>query len=235
MNPEAPRQSDAPPVIVEASERIAVIRFNRPAERNALSIVTLEALDAELSALIQRADIAAIIFTGTDGLFASGADIGELALLTPTTAREFARRGQHIFQKIDGAAQLTIAAISGYCMGGALDLALACNVRVASPGAVFAHPGARLGTITGWGGTQRLARRIGAARALEMFTTAKRVRGEEAFEMGLVDSISDDRVRPRHRNRDARATRAGHFLRKRAIPCWQSSVMRAMVLTSTPD
>ena len=104
---------------------------------------------------------------------------------------EFARRGQRLFQKIGAAPQLTIAAINGYCMGGGLDLALACRLRYASPDAIFAHPGARLGIITGWGGTQRLPRLVGAARALEILTTAKRVTSGEALEMGLVNGISE--------------------------------------------
>jgi enoyl-CoA hydratase len=141
--------------------------------------------------LITRADLSAIIFTGTGDVFASGANIRELRALTPATAVEFAQRGQRLFQKIADATQLTIAAVNGYCMGGGLDLALACRLRYASPDAVFAHPGARLGIITGWGGTQRLPRLIGAARALEMFVTAKRVTSSEAIEMGLVSEIGD--------------------------------------------
>jgi enoyl-CoA hydratase/carnithine racemase len=77
-------------------------------------------------------------------------------------------------------------------MGGGLDLALACRVRVASPAAVFAHPGVRLGIITGWGGTQRLPRLVGAARAIEMFTTARRVNASEALEIGLVSHVHSD-------------------------------------------
>lgn len=168
-----------------------IVRLNRPEERNALSIATLEEFDSVVSTLITRADIRAIIFTGTGDVFASGANIRELRALTPATAQEFALRGQRIFQKIADAPQLTIAAVNGYCMGGGLDLALACDLRCASPDAIFAHPGARLGIITGWGGTQRLPRLVGAARALEMFATAKRVTSSEAFEMGLVSMIGD--------------------------------------------
>ena len=167
-------------VIVEARASIGIIRLNRPAERNPLSVATLEELDSAISTLIIREDISAIIFTGTGDVFASGADIRELATLTQVAARDFAARGQSVFQKIADARQLTIAAINGYCMGGGLDLALACDLRCASPDAVFAHPGARLGIITGWGGTQRLPRLIGAARAFEMFATAKRVDCREA-------------------------------------------------------
>jgi enoyl-CoA hydratase len=178
-------------VIVEAHSAFAILRINRPAERNSLSVATLEELDRAVSSLIARTDINAIILTGTNDVFASGADIRELRALTPATAREFATRGQRLFQKIADAKHLTIAAINGYCMGGGLDLALACDLRCASPDAIFAHPGARLGIITGWGGTQRLPRLIGTARALEMFVSAKRVTADEAYEMGLVSRTGE--------------------------------------------
>ncbi len=178
-------------VIVEARSPVVIIRLNRPAERNPLSIATLNQLDAAVSALVERADIKAIIFTGADDVFASGANIRELRTLTPATAGEFARRGRILFEKIASAAQLTIAAINGYCMGGGLDLALACDLRYASSHAVFAHPGARLGIITGWGGTQRLPRLIGMHRALEFLLTARRMTSSEALEIGLVNRISD--------------------------------------------
>ncbi|HEV2704902.1 MAG TPA: enoyl-CoA hydratase/isomerase family protein [Pyrinomonadaceae bacterium] len=181
-----------PPVIVEEhGDGLSVVRLNRPAQRNPLSVSTLELLDAIVSALISRAETHAIIFTGTADVFASGADIRELSALTPATAREFAARGQRLFRKISDARLLTVAAVNGYCMGGGLDLALSCHLRVASSGAVFAHPGARLGIITGWGGTQRLTRLVGSARAVEMFTTARRVGAPEAFEMGLVERLAD--------------------------------------------
>lgn len=178
-------------VVVETRHSFAIVRFNRPAERNPLSIATLEELERTVSALTTRTEINAIIFTGTSDVFASGANIRELRTLTPVRAKEFSKRGQRLFQKIADAPQLTVAAVNGYCMGGALDLALACAVRCASSNAVFAHPGARLGIITGWGGTQRLSRLIGAARALEMFTTAKRVGSLEAVEIGLVSKIGE--------------------------------------------
>jgi enoyl-CoA hydratase len=178
-------------IIVEARASINIVRLNRPAERNSLSIATLEELDLIVSSLTARTDFHAIIFTGTNDVFASGADLRELSTLTPALAGEFAMRGQRLFQKIADATQLTIAAINGYCMGGGLDLALACDVRCASPEAVFAHPGARRGIITGWGGTQRLPRLIGTARALDMFTTARRVDCREAYEIGLVSKVGE--------------------------------------------
>jgi enoyl-CoA hydratase/carnithine racemase len=145
-----------------------------------------------VSGLRAREGITAMVFTGSEGVFASGADIRELSELTQETAHAFALRGQRLMRLISEAPQTTLAAIDGYCMGGGLDLALACDVRCASPGAVFAHPGARLGIITGWGGTQRLPLLVGASRAAELFMTAGRVSGGEAFEMGLVDYLSEN-------------------------------------------
>jgi enoyl-CoA hydratase len=178
-------------LIVEERGSHVIIRLNRPAERNSLSLATLEELDRLVHAFSARTDISAIIFTGTGDVFASGANIRELRALTPETAKAFARLGQQLMQRIADAPQLTVAAVNGYCMGGGLDLALACDLRCASPAAVFAHPGARLGIITGWGGTQRLPRLIGQTRALEMFTTAHRVTATEAYEMGLVNCVGD--------------------------------------------
>jgi enoyl-CoA hydratase/carnithine racemase len=178
-------------IVTEVIGCIAILRFNRPAKRNPLSRLTLEELGSALSALLPRDDVEAIIFTGTDGVFASGADIRELARLDSVTALEFSRFGQTLFQSIADARQVTIAAINGYCMGGALDLTLACDIRIASQAAVFSHPGGKLGIITGWGGTQRLPRLIGRARALELFATAGKYSSEAALEMGLISRVAD--------------------------------------------
>src|SRR6266850_7645844 len=127
-------------ILIEIRGSIAIVRFNRPTERNSLSSATLNNLDALLSDLIANSDLHAIIFTGTDNTFLSGADIRELARLNTKTAGDFSRKGQRVFQKIAEAPQVTIAAINGYCMGGGLDLALTCDIRVVSSKAIFAHP-----------------------------------------------------------------------------------------------
>jgi enoyl-CoA hydratase/carnithine racemase len=116
--------------------------------------------------------------------------LNEIAQLNQKTAREFGQRGQNLMQRIYHSRRLTIAAVDGFCMGGALDLALSCRTRIASPRSVFAHPGANLGIMTGWSGTQILPRLIGEARALEMFLTAKRVSADEALRINLIDKIS---------------------------------------------
>ncbi|HZH91647.1 MAG TPA: enoyl-CoA hydratase/isomerase family protein [Pyrinomonadaceae bacterium] len=195
MTDDEQRAETRRPVVVEtrgACESIVIIRLNQPAERNPLSLATLEKLDRLVSTLSTRTDINAIIFTGTGEAFASGANIREVSAQTAATAGEFALRGQRLMQKIVDAPQLTIAAVNGYCMGGGLDLALACDLRCAAPAAVFAHPGARLGIITGWGGTQRLPQLIGSARAFEMFLTARLVSGAEALEIGLVNRLGEN-------------------------------------------
>jgi enoyl-CoA hydratase len=182
---------DSPAIVTTRDGSIAIIRFNKPAQRNPLSIATLHDLQNALSELTVQDDVRALIFTGSADVFASGANIRELAQLDPTAAFEFSKLGQRVMQTIADASQVTIAAINGYCMGGALDLALACDIRVASSNAVFAHPGAKLGIITGWGGTQRLPRIIGRTRALEMFATAGRITSKEALQNGLVTRVED--------------------------------------------
>ena len=175
---------------IEHRSGTSIVRFTRPEIRNSLSVTVLEQLDVLLDEL--NGDTKTVIFTGTGDAFASGADLREIAGVTADTAKEFALRGQRLMTKIDALPCLTIAAINGYCFGGALDLALVCKHRIASANATFAHPGAGLGIITGWGGTQRLPRLIGQASALEMFFTASPISAEMAFQIGLIDRISED-------------------------------------------
>ena len=132
------------------------------------------------------------IFTGSGDTFASGANLNEIAAANAGNAKAFALRGQSLMQTIYYSKKLTVAAIDGFCMGGALDLALSCQFRIASPRSIFAHPGANLGIMTGWSGTQILPRLVGEAKALELFLTAKRVDAKEALHIRLVDEISDN-------------------------------------------
>jgi enoyl-CoA hydratase/carnithine racemase len=182
--------SEAQPIAVERFGEAIIVRFIRPSLRNPLSISVLEQLHLIMDAETNNQNLRKIIFTGTGDVFASGANLREIAQVTKDTAREFGLRGQSLMKKISEASQETIAAINGYCFGGALDLSLACHQRIASPEAVFCHPGADLGIVTGWGGTQRLPRLIGEGKALEMFLTAKRVSADEALRCGLIDEIS---------------------------------------------
>ena len=171
-----------------------VVRFVRPEIRNPLSTDVLERLEAVLSSIRSEPDVEKLIFTGAKDVFASGANLREIERLNSESAVEFGKRGQLLMDCIADLPIITIAAVNGFCFGGALDLALACRNRISGPDATFCHPGAGLGIITGWGGTQRLPRLIGQARALEMFFTAKPISAEKALEIGLVDAIASDPV-----------------------------------------
>ncbi len=179
-------------ILLEQRGDARIIRFNRPRERNPLSVEVLETLDEILDASFKNPEIRRIIFTGSEDVFASGANLNEIAALDSETARAFGERGQRLMQKIYQSEKSCVAAVNGFCFGGALDLALACRVRVASPLASFSHPGANLGIMTGWGGTQMLPRLVGEAKALEMFLTAKRVSAGEALKINLIDRIAAD-------------------------------------------
>jgi enoyl-CoA hydratase len=182
--------SDA--VLFEKRGDSLVIVFNRPERRSPLSEAVVDELLSALQVVAPSGDCSRIIFSGRDGVFASGADLNEIDTLSSTTAEEFARKGQGLMDCIANCPVETIAAIDGYCFGGALDLAISCRRRIASPRSRFCHPGVGLGIITGWGGTQRLPRLVGEARALEMLLTARTVGAEEALEIGLVDQVVDE-------------------------------------------
>jgi enoyl-CoA hydratase/carnithine racemase len=135
-----------------------------------------------------------MVITGNQKFFSAGADLQEIAQLDGPNAYAFSRLGQSLMAEIANFPAPVYAAISGYCMGGGLDLALACHWRVASPHTVFGHRGAALGLMTGWGGTQRLPRIVGKSRALEMFVAAEKVHAREALQIGLIDLVADDPV-----------------------------------------
>lgn len=183
-----------PPVAIERNGAACVIRFVRPEAKNPLSVETLDALESALDPLL-REKPERIVITGSGDTFASGANIREVAALDVGSAAAFGKRGQDLMLKIGGFPVPVIAAVDGYCFGGALDLAVACRHRIASERSRFCHPGPKLGIITGWGGTQLLPRLIGEKRALEMLLTAKIVDAREALRIGLIDLVDQDPVR----------------------------------------
>lgn len=147
-----------------------------------------------LCARAEEGEIQRLIIRGNEKFFSAGADLNQIAQLTGPRAFEFSRMGQKLMLAIAQFPVPVIAAIRGYCMGGGMDLVLACHYRIASPDAMFGHRGASLGLITGWGGTQRLPRLIGKARAMQMFLLAEMVKAEEAKRIGLVDEIAEDPI-----------------------------------------
>jgi len=148
----------------------------------------------QLRAEAESGRLKALIIAGNEKFFSAGADLNEIARLNGPAAFAFSRLGQELTRAVDRFPVPVFAAILGYCMGGGMDLALACDYRIAAPSAVFGHRGASLGVITGWGGTQRLPRLIGRARALQMFLLAEMVTADEALRIGLVDALAEDPV-----------------------------------------
>lgn len=132
----------------------------------------------------------AVVIASNAHSFATGAALEEVAALDGTAGREFALRGQALLKRIERFPAPVVAAIRGYCLGGGLDLALACRARIASYDSSFAHPGATLGLLTGWGGTQRLPRLVGKHSALQMLLAGERVPATQALTLGLVDELS---------------------------------------------
>jgi enoyl-CoA hydratase/carnithine racemase len=144
--------------------------------------------------LAMRADAKPLILTGGEKFFSAGADLLEIQSLNANEAFNFARAGQRLTNMIARFPAPVYAAIRGYCMGGGLDLALACHHRIAAPNVVFGHRGAALGLVTGWGGTQRLPRLVGKGTAVAMFAAAEKTHAREALRVGLIDRIAEDPV-----------------------------------------
>ncbi len=160
---------------------------------NRLSIARVRALTSTVEQLALERP-ARLIITGNPHFFSAGADLHEIAALSGSEALDFAGMGQALMNAVASFPAPTVAAVHGYCMGGGLDLALACQRRIAGPHAIFGHRGAALGLITGWGGTQRLPRIVGKSRAIEMFITAEKLNAKRALAFGLVEAVVEDPV-----------------------------------------
>jgi enoyl-CoA hydratase/carnithine racemase len=176
---------------------VALLQLGSADGVNKLSVACQAALHHAVEELATEAEsgrLKALIVTGNEKFFSVGADLNEVRRLSAAQAFEFARAGQAFTFAVDRFPVPVIAAIRGYCMGAGMDLALACDYRIAAPNAVFGHRGASLGVLTALGGTQRLPRLIGKARAMQMFLLAEMVKAEEALRIGLVNEIADDPV-----------------------------------------
>lgn len=154
-----------------------------------LTASLLGELEGTLDLLLPDTTCAGLVLHGTEKCFAAGADISEVGGLSGMDALEFSRRAQLLFERVTEASKPVVAAVSGYCLGGGFDLALACHMRLAAPDAVFGHPGATLGIITGWGGTQRLPRLLGRAWAHELLLTGGTLTATRALEIGLIAEV----------------------------------------------
>jgi enoyl-CoA hydratase/carnithine racemase len=174
------------------SGRVGILRLLSQDGTNRLSRACVLSLIDAVQALAHKAR--PLVIAGNRKFFSAGAELSEIAALTGAEAHRFSQLGQELMNRIEDFPAPVYAAIEGYCMGGGLDLALACHHRVASPHAIFGHRGAALGLMTGWGGTQRLPRLVGKGQALEMFVCAEKLHAAGAVVMGLIDVVVEDPV-----------------------------------------
>jgi enoyl-CoA hydratase/carnithine racemase len=171
------------------SHHVARITLHNP-PANVLTLSVLEELERVLNDVERDKDVRVVIVTGSGRFFCAGADISELAHLTTVhSGSEFAVRGQSLFNRIERSEKPVLVAINGTCVGGGLELALACHIRVAAAGALLGLPEITLGLIPGFGGTQRLSRVVGVSKAAEMILTGETLSAEEALRIGLVSRV----------------------------------------------
>lgn len=170
---------------------ICLLTLDSPENLNALSEIMVEELNRAMDEISSDKSIRVVLVTGAGKAFVAGADIADMKKMTPSEASEFARNTTKIYEKMERMDKVFIAVVNGYAMGGGCELALACDLRIASTKAVFGLPEVGLGILPGGGGTQRLPRLIGPAKAKELIFTAKSLRAEEAEKVGLTNATYD--------------------------------------------
>jgi enoyl-CoA hydratase len=178
---------------VERDEAVAVVTIDRPRVLNALNFEILEDLRRTFVSLGEDDGVRAVVVTGAgEKAFVAGADVGELASLSPSAAHLRAANGQRVFDLIERLGKPVIAAVNGYALGGGCELAMACTIRIAAESARFGQPEINLGLIPGYGGTQRLTRLVGVGRALELLLSGDHISASEADRIGLVSRVVPD-------------------------------------------
>lgn len=178
-------------ILLEQPEAgIYLLTVNRPQALNALNSVTLDEIGAAADVIARDAGARVALVTGAgDKAFVAGADIAEMQNFTQQEGAAFSERGSRAFARLEAVPVPVIALVNGYCLGGGCELALACDWIIAADRAVFGQPEVNLGVCAGFGATQRLPRKIGPARALEMLTTARQVKADEALRIGLASAV----------------------------------------------
>jgi enoyl-CoA hydratase len=177
-------------ILIEKTDGLAVVQINRPKALNALNQTVIKELYDCMITLNMDQETAVIILTGAgEKAFVAGADISEFPKMGPDEARAFALLGQQVFSYIEKMKKPVIAAVNGFALGGGCELAMACDLRVASTKAKFGQPEVSLGITAGFGGTQRLPRLVGAGRAKELLMTGDMINAEEAYRIGLANKV----------------------------------------------
>ncbi len=175
-------------ILYEQKGQYAILTINREKALNALNSQVLEELDAALDA-VNLEEVRCLILTGAGRSFVAGADIGEMSTLTKAEGEAFGKKGNDVFRRLETFPIPVIAAINGFALGGGCEISMSCDIRICSDNAVFGQPEVGLGITPGFGGTQRLARLVGAGMAKQMIYTARNIKADEAFRIGLVNAV----------------------------------------------
>lgn len=182
--------SSATPVVVADRDAVRLITVNRPEKLNALNAATIDALDAAFAAAIASPSVRAIVLTGAGPkAFVAGADIAEMNALSAAQGRDFALRGQRMMRRVEKSPKPVIAMVNGFALGGGLELAMCCHLRIAADSARVGQPEINLGLIPGFGGTQRLLRLAGRAATLELCLLGTPIDAARARELGIVNRV----------------------------------------------
>lgn len=174
-------------LVVEIEDSVGIVTINRPKYLNALNTEALTELKGAIDKLEKEAKV--IIITGAERAFVAGGDIGEMMKMSPLEAKRYSQLGHETLFKIEDMSRVVIAAVNGYALGGGCELAMACDIRIASEKAKFGQPEINLGVTPGFGGTQRLPRLVGKAVAKELVLTGRVIDASEALRIGLVNSV----------------------------------------------
>ena len=176
-------------VVYEQKGAVGIMTISREKALNALNSVVLEELDKTLDA-VNLDEVRCLILTGAGAKsFVAGADIGEMSSLTKAEGEAFGKKGNDVFRKLETFPVPVIAAINGFALGGGCEIAMSCDIRICSDNALFGQPEVGLGITPGFGGTQRLARLVGAGMAKQMIYSARNIKADEAFRIGLVNAV----------------------------------------------
>lgn len=178
-------------LVIEKENKVGVLRINRPEAMNSLNTEVLEELLMAVEQVKNDQDIFVLVITGEGKAFVAGADISEMSTMDPVQARSFAEAGLKVFREIESMEKPVIAAVNGFALGGGCELAMACDIRIASTKAKFGQPEVGLGVTPGFGGTVRLSRLVGPAKAKELIYTGNIIKADEALGIGLVNSVSE--------------------------------------------
>ena len=178
-------------LIIEKKEKVCIVSINNPQALNALNSTVLEELDRAFSEIAADDGIAAVILTGAGKSFVAGADISQMSTMNAAQGKAFGEYGAAVFRKIELLDKPVIAAVNGYALGGGCELAMCCDIRIASAKAKFGQPEVGLGITPGFSGTQRLPRIVGPGKAKELIYTAGIIDAAEACRIGLVNKVTE--------------------------------------------